>query len=99
MSDGDPKRPASATTTPVVLTRAPIGSVRTALRERVSADGAGVVVGAAVGGGVGVGTGDPVGAAVGAGIGVGDAVGGGVGVGGGTGVTRSSSPARVAWIR
>ena len=101
-SAGVPRRPASATTTPVVRTVAPIGSVRTVARGRAAGVdvGAGVVVGrgVAVGRGVplatgvGVGVGPAVGSGVGVAVGPGVAVGVGVGVGVGVATTTSSSP-------
>ena len=112
-SDGVPRRPVSATTTPVVVTRVPIGiertapsgigvAVGTAVGVAVGA-GIGVAVGTAVGMGVGAGVGDDPGPGLadGAGVagGVGFGLGVGTGVGLGTGFVKSSSPARVAWIR
>ena len=105
-----PRRPCSATMTPVVRTRVPSGRVLTAFSGVPSAAGVGIgvgvgfAVGVAVGSGagvaVGVGTLVGVGLALGAvGAGIADALGVGIGVGVAAGVTRASSPSRVAWIR
>ena len=75
-SAGVPRRPASAMTTPVAVTREPRGSARTTASVGRVALGDGVAAGVGVGTGVGV----AVGAGVGVGPGVGDGVGPGVGV-------------------
>ena len=89
ISAGVPRRPGSATTTPVVRTRVPSGRVRTAFSGVMSAAGrrdrrrgVGVAVGRGVGVAVGAGTLVGVGVALGAvGVGSTDALGVGVGVG------------------
>ena len=103
-SGGLPRRPASATTTPLVWILEPTGRPRAAASDKGAADG--LAVGAGVGTGVGVGDGDIEGVgeglSVAVGTGVGDTVADGVGTGVGDGVAAgvtSSSPGRVAWTR
>src|SRR6185503_17415251 len=99
-SGGEPKRPASAVTTPATVTCRPTGSDRaTAIDETdPGADegvGPGVAVGVGAGVGVGgVGVGPTLGSGVAVGAGVGEADGSGVGVGVGLGVggATTSSP-------
>src|SRR4051794_10353676 len=93
-SAGVPRRPASATTTPVVRTFDPIGIALTDARDEGPIVGDGDAVGVGTGEGIGVGeavdavVGVAVGPVVGVGLGVGEAVGVGsaVAVGVGTGV-------------
>ncbi len=105
-SAGEPRRPASATTTPVVRTFVPTAVARTCPRVRIAFDGVGVgvAVGVGVGADVAIGVGASgqraVGSGVAVGVGVGLAVGAGVAVGVGVGAgASSSSSGRVAWIR
>src|SRR4051812_30385466 len=86
MSGGVPRRPASAVTVPLIVTRAPTLSRRASAIEIRPPDGTGV--GLALGGGVGLGGSVGVGDAVAVGVGVGDGLGVGDGAGVGVAVGR-----------